>query len=47
MRAFAEWACTPAYASHRIAYCTHCVGGVSENDLICAAKIEAHCATGC
>jgi 4a-hydroxytetrahydrobiopterin dehydratase len=32
------------YVSCRIAYSTHSVGGVSENDFICAAKIEALCA---
>jgi 4a-hydroxytetrahydrobiopterin dehydratase len=32
------------YDTCRIAYSTHSVGGVSKNDLICAAKIEALCA---
>ena len=32
------------YASCRVAYSTHSVGGISENDFICAAKIEALCA---
>ncbi len=27
----------------RIAYSTHCVGGISENDFIWAVKIEALC----
>ena len=27
----------------RIAYSTHSLGGISENDFICAAKIEALC----
>jgi 4a-hydroxytetrahydrobiopterin dehydratase len=35
------------YDSCRVAYSTHSIGGVSENDLICAAKIEALCATRC
>jgi 4a-hydroxytetrahydrobiopterin dehydratase len=32
------------FASCRVAYSTHSVGGISENDFICAAKIEALCA---
>ncbi len=32
------------YDKCRIAYSTHSVGGISENDFICAAKIEALCA---
>ncbi len=28
------------YSRCRVAYRTHCVGGISENDLVCAAKIE-------
>ena len=35
------------YDACRIAYSTHSVGGVSENDFICAAKIEALRATRC
>jgi 4a-hydroxytetrahydrobiopterin dehydratase len=35
------------YGTCRIAYSTHSVGGVSHNDFICAAKIEALCATPC
>jgi 4a-hydroxytetrahydrobiopterin dehydratase len=31
------------YDRCRIAYSTHSVGGLSENDFICAAKIEALC----
>ncbi len=31
------------YDRCKIAYSTHCVGGISENDFICAAKIEALC----
>jgi 4a-hydroxytetrahydrobiopterin dehydratase len=31
------------YDKCRVAYCTHSVGGISENDLICAAKTEALC----
>jgi 4a-hydroxytetrahydrobiopterin dehydratase len=31
------------YAKCRIAYSTHSIGGVSDNDFICAAKIEALC----
>ncbi len=30
-----------AYKTCRIRYSTHAIGGLSENDLICAAKIEA------
>ena len=33
------------YDSCRVSYSTHSVGGVSENDFICAAKIEALCRT--
>jgi 4a-hydroxytetrahydrobiopterin dehydratase len=33
-----------SYSQCRIAYNTHSVGGISENDFICAAKIEALCA---
>jgi 4a-hydroxytetrahydrobiopterin dehydratase len=29
------------YNSCRIDYCTHAVAGISENDFICAAKIDA------
>ena len=32
------------YDACRIAYSTHSVGGISENDFICAAKVEALCA---
>ncbi|MBK5104221.1 MAG: 4a-hydroxytetrahydrobiopterin dehydratase [Burkholderiales bacterium] len=31
------------YDKCRVAYSTHSVGGISENDFICAAKIEALC----
>jgi 4a-hydroxytetrahydrobiopterin dehydratase len=31
------------YNTCRVAYATHSVGGLSENDFICAAKIEALC----
>ena len=31
------------YDKCRVAYRTHSVGGISENDFICAAKIEALC----
>lgn len=31
------------YDRCRVAYSTHSVGGISENDFICAAKIEALC----
>ncbi len=31
------------YGSCRVAYSTHSVGGLSENDFICAAKIETLC----
>ncbi len=31
------------YDRCRVTYRTHSVGGISENDLICAAKIEALC----
>jgi 4a-hydroxytetrahydrobiopterin dehydratase len=33
------------YAKCRISYSTHSIGGISENDFICAAKIEALCRT--
>jgi 4a-hydroxytetrahydrobiopterin dehydratase len=33
------------YDKCRVAFCTHSVGGISENDLICAAKVEALCRT--
>ncbi|MGH8638822.1 MAG: 4a-hydroxytetrahydrobiopterin dehydratase [Burkholderiales bacterium] len=29
------------YDSCRIDYCTHAIGGLSENDFICAAKVDA------
>jgi 4a-hydroxytetrahydrobiopterin dehydratase len=32
------------YDKCRIVYSTHSVGGLSDNDFICAAKIEALCA---
>ena len=35
------------YDKCRVAYNTHSVGGISENDLICAAKIETLCASRC
>ena len=31
------------YDKCRVAYSTHSVGGISNNDFICAAKIEALC----
>ena len=31
------------YGKCRVAYSTHSVGGISDNDFICAAKIEALC----
>jgi 4a-hydroxytetrahydrobiopterin dehydratase len=31
------------YDKCRVSYATHSLGGVSENDFICAAKIEALC----
>ncbi|HUX24628.1 MAG TPA: 4a-hydroxytetrahydrobiopterin dehydratase [Burkholderiales bacterium] len=31
------------YDKCRVAFSTHSVGGISENDFICAAKIEALC----
>lgn len=31
------------YDKCRVAYHTHSVGGISSNDLVCAAKIEALC----
>lgn len=33
------------YDRCRVAYRTHTVGGISENDFICASKIEALCRT--
>jgi 4a-hydroxytetrahydrobiopterin dehydratase len=33
------------YDQCRVAYRTHSVGGISENDFICASKIEALCRT--
>lgn len=33
------------YDKCRISYSTHSVGGISENDFVCAAKIEALCRT--
>ena len=33
------------YDKCRVAYRTHSVGGISANDFICAAKIEALCRT--
>ncbi len=32
---------TLGYADCRIAYWTHAIGGLSENDFICAGKVEA------
>ena len=32
---------TVGYNKCRVAYCTHAIGGISENDFICAAKIDA------
>ena len=29
------------YNQCRVRYCTHAIGGLSENDFICAAKIDA------
>lgn len=29
------------YATCRVTYTTHAIGGLSENDFICAAKVEA------
>jgi 4a-hydroxytetrahydrobiopterin dehydratase len=29
------------YNKCRVDYCTHAIGGISENDFICAAKLEA------
>jgi len=29
------------YGSCRVSYATHAIGGLSENDFICAAKVEA------
>ena len=31
------------YDRCRVAYCTHSIGGISENDFLCAARIEALC----
>lgn len=31
------------YDNCRVAYSTHSVGGISSNDFVCAAKIEAIC----
>ena len=33
------------YDQCRVAYRTHSVGGISANDFICAAKVEALCRT--
>jgi 4a-hydroxytetrahydrobiopterin dehydratase len=30
-----------SYRSCRVSYTTHAIGGLSENDFICAAKVEA------
>lgn len=30
-----------AYSSCRVEYSTHAIGGLSENDFICAAKVDA------
>ena len=30
-----------AYDNCRVAYATHAIGGLSENDFICAAKVDA------
>ncbi len=30
-----------AYSSCRVTYATHAIGGLSENDFICAAKVDA------
>lgn len=32
-----------SYDKCRVSYSTHSIGGISENDFICAAKIEALC----
>ena len=32
---------TVSYSSCRVEYFTHAIGGLSENDFICAAKIDA------
>jgi len=32
---------TVGYNSCRVAYITHAIGGLSENDFICAAKLDA------
>ena len=29
------------YRQCRVSYCTHSIGGVSDNDFICAAKVDA------
>lgn len=29
------------YKTCRVTYCTHSIGGLSENDFICAAKLDA------
>jgi len=29
------------YNTCRVDYCTHAIGGISENDFICAAKVDA------
>lgn len=34
---------TLGYNRCRVDFSTHSIGGISENDLICAAKIEAFC----
>jgi 4a-hydroxytetrahydrobiopterin dehydratase len=34
-----------SYDKCRVAYSTHSIGGISGNDFICAAKIEALCRT--
>lgn len=36
---------TVGFGTCGVAYSTHSVGGISDNDLICAAKIEALCRT--
>jgi len=32
---------TVGYATCRVDYCTHAIKGLSENDFICAAKVDA------
>ena len=32
---------TVGYNKCRVDYCTHAIDGISENDFICAAKIDA------